>query len=145
MFGHEPPQFAFPAIVEGHGRPRFRVRGVSTTMIRALLPALSIAALATTTSAQVAPGFRMFGPHGTTDTFLIDTAGVTVHTWPSTAVPGNGMYLEPDGTLVRSLREPGGPTIGGTGGRVSASPSTGPTCGTSPSRTRTSGTTTTSS
>ncbi|MEM7311418.1 MAG: aryl-sulfate sulfotransferase [Planctomycetota bacterium] len=69
--------------------------------------------------AAASPGFRLFGPHNTNDTFLVDTAGVIVHSWPGSYFPGNGMYLiEDDGRLVRTGREPGGPTPGGFGGNV---------------------------
>lgn len=87
-------------------------------MLRVLLPLLSAVPLAPALSAapQVAPGHRLYGPHGTTQTYLVDVNGTIVHTWESGGLPGNGLYLEEDGVLLRSLRVNGGPSIGGVGG-----------------------------
>ena len=68
--------------------------------------------------AQVAPGHRMYAPHGTTETYLVDVNGAVIHTWPGGYPPGNGVYHEPDGTLIRSGMAPGNPGIGGSGGAV---------------------------
>ncbi len=65
---------------------------------------------------SVAPGFRMYGPSGTGSSFLIDNTGTTVHTWTSGFNPGNAMYLEADGTLIRTKQTAGNPGIGGSGG-----------------------------
>ncbi|MDF1800095.1 MAG: aryl-sulfate sulfotransferase, partial [Planctomycetota bacterium] len=40
------------------------------------------------------------------------------HTWAFGANPGNTVFLEPDGTLLRTKQTPGGVTIGGYGGGV---------------------------
>jgi hypothetical protein len=68
--------------------------------------------------AQVSPGFRLFGPVAGTDTHLVDTNGVIVHTWPSPLPAGAGVYLLDDGTLLRTGKTAGGPGIGGVGGAV---------------------------
>ncbi len=86
-------------------------------MSRALL-VLSAFVLTSVVSAQVAPGFRLFGPHGTDETYLLDVNGNVVHTWPSGYVPGNGIYLLENGDLIRAVQLPGGPGIGGSGGGV---------------------------
>ncbi|MCA8944250.1 MAG: aryl-sulfate sulfotransferase [Planctomycetes bacterium] len=65
-----------------------------------------------------APGFRMLSAHASTDTYLIDLAGEVVHVWPGEHPPGNSVYLEPDGTLLRTETLPGGPNIGGRGGAL---------------------------
>ncbi len=77
-----------------------------------------LAALASATQAQSpAPGHRVYSPNGGTDTFLVDDQGTTIHTWPSTHQPGNTVYVEDDGVLVRTVRTgvvgPGGGTGGG--------------------------------
>ncbi|HLQ38085.1 MAG TPA: aryl-sulfate sulfotransferase, partial [Planctomycetota bacterium] len=62
-------------------------------------------------------GFRLFGPLGGTDTWLVDNTGAVVHTWPSTFGPGLGVYLRDDGTLLRAINSalvPG--SLPGTGG-----------------------------
>src|SRR5262245_58532340 len=70
------------------------------------------------TRAQVAPGFRLFGPLNGTDTYLVDKNGVIVQIWPSTLPPGAGVYLLDDGSLLRAGRTAGAPAIGGAGGAV---------------------------
>jgi uncharacterized membrane protein YeiB len=95
----------------GHAMRKVRVPG-------SLLVALLALAVAQATSAQVAPGFRLYGPYNGTDTYLVDPNGVTVHTWPSVHLPGAAVYLRDDGDLLRTIRTPGGPSIGGTGGGV---------------------------
>ncbi len=84
--------------------------------IRALLVALS---LASTADAQgPAPGFRLFGRLNSTETHLVDTEGTVVHTWTSAHVPGTGVYLDADGTLLRAIFS-GIPTqLLGAGGAV---------------------------
>ena len=74
--------------------------------------------LPTLAAQNVAPGLRMLGPSSTTTTYMVDNTGAVVHTWPGSFLPGNGMYLESDGTLVRTTRINGGPNIGGRGGGV---------------------------
>jgi len=89
-----------------------------TRLWLARVTALAFASSVAAAPQGPAPGFRMYGPHGSTDTHLVDTAGKIVHTWPGTYTPGNGMYLDADGTLVRSGTATGAPAIGGSGGNV---------------------------
>lgn len=65
------------------------------------------------------PGYTLFAPLGETNTYLIDTNGVVVHTWPSAYRPGLSAYLLEDGTLLRTAN-PGGTNFnaGGAGGRI---------------------------
>jgi hypothetical protein len=87
----------------------------SRRIVRVLVVLLSVAG---PSAAQVSPGFRLFGPLNGTDTHLLDTNGTIVHTWPSTFLPGVGVYLLPDGSLLRAIRTPNAPMFGGTGGGV---------------------------
>lgn len=64
-----------------------------------------------------APGHRVYSPTGQTNTFLVDDQGNTVHTWPSVFTPGNTVYVEADGTLLRTIRT-GVSGPGGVGGGV---------------------------
>ena len=91
-------------------------------MSRVSLSALALgclAALAPSAEANdVAPGFRIYSPHNTFKTFLIDVNGQIVHTWDTTYFPGNSPYLLDDGTLIRAGKAPNGPGIGGEGGAI---------------------------
>ena len=78
-----------------------------------ILVAISPAALA---QGNPAPGFRLYGPLGGSDTFLTDTNGNVVQTWPSSFNAGIAVYLEPDGTLLRSIRTGSLPGAGGGAG-----------------------------
>ena len=49
------------------------------------------------------PGLRLFGSMMGTDVFLIDDGGHLPHTWSSNYLPGHGIYLLPDGSLLRSI------------------------------------------
>jgi len=51
---------------------------------------------------QTQPGYNLMMPHQQTDAYLIDNCGRVVNHWPGTARPGNGLYLKPNGNLVRS-------------------------------------------
>lgn len=66
------------------------------------------------------PGYTLFAPLDSTTTYLIDTKGEVVHTWESRFVPGQSVYLLPDGSLLRCAREPNYHQFsgGGIGGRV---------------------------
>ena len=83
---------------------------------------LVLAALTATTvvtaQAAPAPGLRYFGALDSTDTFILDSAGNTMHTWPSSSFPGVGIDLAPDGTLFRAINYFPTITIGGAGGAV---------------------------
>jgi Arylsulfotransferase (ASST) len=85
---------------------------------RVLVTALVMLAIVSACAGQAAHGFRLFGPLTGTDTHLFDPAGNIVHTWPSTYLPGVGVYLLDDGSLLRTIRTPNGPSIGGVGGGV---------------------------
>lgn len=66
-----------------------------------------------------APGYVLFSPLQSPTTFLIDTAGTTVHRWESPHPPLS-VYLLEDGTLLRGGRIEDTPTFfgGGLGGRI---------------------------
>lgn len=64
------------------------------------------------------PGLTLFNPNNDTTTYLIDEAGRVVHTWSFADFPGNTVFLEEDGTLLRTKKVAGGPTIGGYGGGI---------------------------
>ncbi|MFT7669927.1 MAG: hypothetical protein ACI8X5_002634 [Planctomycetota bacterium] len=57
-------------------------------------------------------GLTLHHPFGSTDTVLIDSTGMTVHSWLGTAGPALSVYLLPDGDLLRS-RNPFGASGGG--------------------------------
>ena len=64
-------------------------------------------------------GYVLFSPINSTNTYLIDKCGYSIHTWTSTHRPGQSVYFLSDGTLLR----PGnmGNTVfnaGGNGGVV---------------------------
>ncbi len=46
-------------------------------------------------------GYVLFAPDTYTDTYLIDKCGKLVHSWSSNYIPGNSVYLLPDGNLLR--------------------------------------------
>ena len=61
-------------------------------------------------------GYTLFAPNFSNSTYLIDMDGNLVHTWESTYIPGQSVYLLEGGTLVRSTHysDAGpGPTGGG--------------------------------
>lgn len=47
-------------------------------------------------------GYVLFAPLASTTTYLIDKCGNQVKTWESTYLPGNSVYILPDGTLLRA-------------------------------------------
>ena len=65
------------------------------------------------------PGYNLFSPQTSTDTYLLDNDGNTVHTWSSAYRPGLSAYLLEDGSLLRTANT-GDSTLnaGGAGGRV---------------------------
>lgn len=68
-------------------------------------------------SAQVAPGHRLYSPLGVnTSTYLVDDAGVVVHTWRTTYPVGVSAYLRPNGNLLRTIRT--APGAAGAGGGI---------------------------
>jgi len=65
------------------------------------------------------PGYNLFAPIGSTNTYLIDNNGSIVHTWSSNYRPGQSAYLLEDGSLLRTANTGGSLfNVGGTGGRV---------------------------
>ncbi|MSR75130.1 MAG: arylsulfotransferase [Planctomycetes bacterium] len=65
-----------------------------------------------------APGLRLYGGNNSLVTNLVDINGAVVHTWNSVYMPGQGMEIQADGSLLRSARITGGPVLGGVGGAV---------------------------
>ncbi|MBL8860340.1 MAG: aryl-sulfate sulfotransferase [Planctomycetes bacterium] len=65
------------------------------------------------------PGYTLVAPLRSTSTYLIDNAGRTVHEWKSDLPPGQAVYLQPNGRLLRTERV-ANPTFrgGGQGGRL---------------------------
>lgn len=78
---------------------------------------LLLLALASPLAAQsAASGHRLFGRFNTTTTELVDVSGNVLHTWTSNFNAGIGVYLEPDGTLLRTARTATQNLPGGAGG-----------------------------
>jgi len=71
-------------------------------------------------SEQASPGYTLFAPFETKETYLIDLDGRVVHRWNSEYVPGQSVKLLDDGHLMRAAREPGESPFhgGGEGGRI---------------------------
>ncbi len=67
----------------------------------------------------VADGYTLLAPKHNTNTYLIDNAGRVVHSWASTYVPGQSVYLLANGHLLRTcmITGPLG-SGGGEGGRI---------------------------
>lgn len=63
-------------------------------------------------------GFTLFSVH--TKSYLIDNCGQVVHEWTSAFLPGNAVYLLPNGNLLRAGKNDGQSQInfGGTGGVI---------------------------
>lgn len=72
------------------------------------------------TSRSASTGFTLFAPLDSTTTYLVDLDGRLVHSWNSRYEPGHAVHLLPDGTLLRSARDPTQRYFrgGGLGGRV---------------------------
>lgn len=67
------------------------------------------------------PGFTLVAPIETSTVYLVDMAGVAVHTWPSEHKPGVAVYLTERGTLMKCQRIIDHKTFqdaGGLGGRI---------------------------
>lgn len=64
-------------------------------------------------------GFTLFAPLRSKTTFLVDMQGEVVHSWENPNPP-LGVYLQPDGSLLRCARIEENPTFhgGGLGGRI---------------------------
>ncbi|MCA8943047.1 MAG: aryl-sulfate sulfotransferase [Planctomycetes bacterium] len=72
--------------------------------LRALTYLCAVALSAGAWAQSAGTGFRLWGPLGGTDTYLVDDTGTIVHTWPSQFLPGASCYLQPDGLLLRSTK-----------------------------------------
>jgi hypothetical protein len=66
----------------------------------------------------VTPGYVLFNPLLSDTSYLVNNRGEVVHTWKTPYAPGGGMYLLPDGQLLRPARDPTMKKFssGGTGG-----------------------------
>lgn len=73
----------------------------------------------TTEEAGIYEGYSLFAPMNTTETFLIDTDGNTVHSWDCDYKPGLAVYFLENGELLRTGNA-GNTTFtgGGSGGVV---------------------------
>ncbi|MCA8944251.1 MAG: aryl-sulfate sulfotransferase [Planctomycetes bacterium] len=80
------------------------------------LPSLILLTCSAVMAQAPAPGLRLYAPFGTFDTYLIDTNDQVVHTWTDTNTVGASVYLEDDGTMLRTVFLPGGPRVGGAAG-----------------------------
>jgi hypothetical protein len=65
-------------------------------------------------------GATLVAPLRSRTTYLVDAAGVTLHSWPSEWTPGNSAYLMEDGSLLRCGKDAGNAPYrgGGEGGRI---------------------------
>lgn len=63
---------------------------------------LPLIATGGSTPTPTADGYNLFTPLGETTTYLIDEAGNTIFTWPSSYRPGNAVYLLENGNLLRT-------------------------------------------
>lgn len=63
----------------------------------------------------VTPGYVMFTPLNSDNTFLINLDGEVVHTWKSEYGPSGWLYLKDNGNLVRGGRDPEAPVFGAGG------------------------------
>ena len=72
-----------------------------------------------TNQPEAQPGYTLFAPIISDTTYLINNAGEVVHTWKSDYAPAGGVYLLPNGNLLRPVREPEVERFsgGGQGGR----------------------------
>ncbi|HHG84115.1 MAG TPA: hypothetical protein ENJ82_05135, partial [Bacteroidetes bacterium] len=90
-----------------------------------LLPAATILAQTPTVgvltaSPDMAPGYSLFAPNATKNTYLIDNCGQVIQQWGnSNYFPGSAVYLKEDGSLIRTCRVSNSNfVLGGLGGRV---------------------------
>ncbi|MHC5210526.1 MAG: aryl-sulfate sulfotransferase [Planctomycetota bacterium] len=90
-----------------------------TRLDRLSLLCLSLAAFSVAAQSQSpAEGHRVYSPMNGTNTLLVDDQGATVHTWPSSSVAGNTVYVEDDGVMLRAIRTGVSGPGGGTGGGI---------------------------
>ena len=74
------------------------------------------------TTPDVSPGYTLFGPVFSTNSYLIDNCGDLQYMWGSQYYPGGMTQLTDDGTLIRSCAYANNSPIaaGGAGGRIEA-------------------------
>jgi hypothetical protein len=65
---------------------------------------------------DIAPGYTLFAPLNSYNTYLIDNCGRIINTWQSQFYPGNTAYLLPNGNLLRTRRLTNEVINGGGGG-----------------------------
>lgn len=65
------------------------------------------------------PGYTLFAPVSSTTTYLIDMEGRLVHSWTGEYRPGNSVYLQENGSLLKTCNQGNLTfTAGGSGGRI---------------------------
>jgi hypothetical protein len=66
------------------------------------------------------PGYTLFAPNESGTTYLIDLHGQKVHSWVSDYSPGESVYLEDNGHLLRTAKDTSGTPFmaGGAGGLI---------------------------
>jgi len=70
-------------------------------------------------SEEATPGYTLFAPMQSTQTYLIDNCGYKIMEWSSDVQAGTAAYLMPDGNLVRAGRLPNDKIlISGKGGLI---------------------------
>jgi hypothetical protein len=68
--------------------------------------------------AMITDGQILYSPMWSTTTYLRDSSGALIHTWPSSYFPGVMARWIGDGKILRTIRVDIGPGTGGTGGGV---------------------------
>ena len=75
--------------------------------------------LGTITNNNPYEGYTLFSPNTSTETYLIDNCGRLIHSWTSSYLPGNSVYLLENGNLLRATKINNTDiTFGGVGGRI---------------------------
>ena len=64
------------------------------------------------------PGYTLFAPSSSHNTYLIDNCGRLIHQWTSNFTPGQSVYLLTDGSILRTARINSTFQGGGSGGRI---------------------------
>ena len=82
-----------------------------------IAPVGSMPTLTLDASATPSPGLTLFQPMASNVTYLVDSAGTVVQSWPAPGNPGLSVYLLDNGNLLRTTAIGSGPG-GGGGGRV---------------------------
>ncbi|WP_317898776.1 aryl-sulfate sulfotransferase [Aurantibacillus circumpalustris] len=66
---------------------------------------------------QSTNGYVLFAPLYSKTTYLIDKCGNEIHSWKSKYIPGQSVYLLPNGSLLRTCTD-SVPTFAGDGGKI---------------------------